>query len=307
MRERKLRKRATVRAMKPMSVATLFLLLLCGCPAEKEPAAEPKDTAHEIYVSLTRLAATFPEGGLEVTLDGKSIGTVNGDKKFVTVMLPMGTFGVDLASRLKAKLSTTCGPEPYDVKPYYDTKEQEEDFRKNYMTPAQKDTLSFHVGEVPRALVYVDNVGGKARKLGVGKQSFDVPKDASFEQRVITGKCGTARKLTVDGDHAGELSAKELIPNTMPVSLVDAIGGHCYLQTKRLYKERGSRPIKGAVKPETKKLERARSYAIPYPHDFLTASPKTYKKWSGPLELPDEWRLEINRCGGTPKPGGALR
>ncbi len=283
------------------------LLAVPACSRKVPPAPAKPDVEFKVYVSLRERVTVVPDEGMALSLDGKPIGTLTQTNKFVQLTLPADTFGVDLAPRIKADLSTTCGSEPFAVRPYYADKASEQEFRAKYGTPETKDSMSFSVDGISEAQLYVDNVGGKSRKLSVGKMVLDLPADGPVEKRIRVGKCAESKTIAVDGKRVGELSMEQKTPKAPPATLIDAVGGRCYRRVQHVYKQVGTQATGGARPPET--YQNAGSYGIEHPHDFLKPSPKSYETFSGPsdLALPVDWRVEINRCTGTPKRGGPLR
>ena len=296
--------------MRTFALAFAFALSLSGPCSRRSDAtsAPPKpDVTFQLAVNANQLAP--PPEGLTVVLDGKPVGDLaEKGARSVPFTGPADTMGVDLAPRLKARVTTSCGKEDFAVRPYYATRAEEVELREKYATPATRDSMTFFVVGTEEAMLYVDNVGGKAREMKVGTIAIDVPADSSFERRVRVGRCPEGRTVTIGGVDAGEISMTRKNPKAIPAVLIDALGGNCYRSVLRIYKEKGTPGFRSSP-PPPEKLSGARVYAIDHPTDFLQASPKEFEKAIGPdeLALPMDSRRELNRCAGTPKTGRTTR
>jgi hypothetical protein len=291
-------------------VAIGLALALGGCSRSSASRAAPdaakSEVTFQLYVRSNNLAP--PPEGLAVVLDGKVLGNVSEKgERSVPFSASESTMGVDLAPRIKARLTTTCGQEDFAVRPYYSARGEEQEFRDKYATPTSKTSMSFFVEGIQETMLYIDNVGGKARTLTVGTTEVAIPADAPLQKRVRLGRCATANRVVIDGTRAGELATARPNPKSIPAALIDAVGARCYRKVVHVYKLVGTTTSTGTP-PPSEKLSGARVYAIGHPTDFLEASPKDFVKVVMPddISMPSDQRIELNRCPGTPKRGGKL-
>ena len=133
--------------MRTFALAFAFALSLSGPCSRRSDAtsAPPKpDVTFQLAVNANQLAP--PPDGLTVILDGKPLGDVaEKGTRSVPFSGPADTMGVDLAPRLKARLTTSCGKEELAVRPYYANRAEEVEFREKYATPSTRDWMTFFV------------------------------------------------------------------------------------------------------------------------------------------------------------------